>query len=185
MPDEVIAMKNIGAIFGVVAILTVLCLATTSAQAARLDLETRSLKGIVGVYVVVETPAPDLLADGLSDEALESMINERLLAAGINILNEEELSKPGGAIFYVSISSVKNKSGQYACNIHGEVIQAAALSRDPNMMTPATTWNSSKMGVVGSANVSRLNASVADITDEFIRDFLLMNAKPVIKPKIA
>lgn len=185
MSDEVIAMKNIGAIFGVVTILAVLCLMTTNAQAARLDLETRSLKGIAGVYVVVEAPAPDLLADGLSDKALESMINERLTAAGINTLSENDLSKPGGAIFYVSINSVKSKSGQYACNIHAEVIQAASLSRDPNILTPATTWNSSTMGVMGSATVSKLNESVADITDEFIRDFLSMNARPVIKPKIA
>lgn len=178
-------MKIIGAYISAVAITLALCLIANGAQAARLEMETKSLKGIVGVYVVVETPAADLQADGLDDHAIESLINERLSAAGIKTLSEAELSKPGAAIFYVGISSVKNTSGLYACSIHAEVIQAAALSRDPNILTPATTWTSSTMGIVNSSVLRTVNDSVVSLTNEFIRDFLRSNSKPIIKPKIA
>jgi len=179
-------MKSLGARFRTVAIALVVYLAVcVGAQAARVGMETKSLRGLVGVCVVVESLAPDLVRDGLSTSSLQKTIAAHLTAAGVGMLTEDELSQPGAAIFYISISSVKNDAGLYACNIHAEVIQAAALTRDPKILTPATTWTSSTVGIVGAANVKQLNQTVADMADEFIKDFLSVNSKQQLKPKIA
>lgn len=149
-------------------------------------MENKSLKGIMGICVVVESLAPDITQDGLSSETLRGLVTRRLADGGVNILTEDQLSQPGAAIFYISISSVKNDAGLYACNVHAEVIQAATLSRDPGILTPATTWTSATVGIVGAANVKQLNKTVSDIADEFVNDFLSVNTKQQpLKPKIA
>lgn len=179
-------MKSLGARLCTVTIISALCLALGSAvSAGRLGMETKSLKGLSGVYVVVESLAPDIAHDGLSTDTLRQTISDRLSSAGISLLSENQLSQPGGAIFYVSITSVKNDMGLYACNVHAEVIQAAALTRDPDILTPATTWTSGSVGIVGAANVKQLNSTVADLADEFVKDFLSVNTKQQPKPKVA
>lgn len=179
-------MKNLGAKLCTVSIALALVLAiSTGVQAARLGMEVRSLKGLVGVCVVVETLNPDIARDGLSADFLRQTVTQRLTSAGINLLTEEQLSQAGAAIFYISISSVKNEAGLYACNVHAEVIQAASLSRDPKILTPATTWTTGTVGIVGASNVKQLNDTVAGIADEFVKDFLSANSKQQVKPKIA
>ncbi len=180
------AMKHIGAKLCAVAIVSALMLTLSAGVwAARVGMEVKSLRGLSGVCVVVETLAPDISSDGLSVDLLRETISSHLSSGGISLLSEEQLSQRGAAIFYVSITSVKNDMGMYACNVHAEVIQAAALSRDPKILTPATTWTSGTVGIVGASNVKQLNETVAGIADEFVKDFLSVNSKQQPKPKIA
>lgn len=156
------------------------------AQCARLGLEVKSLQGVVGVHVVVESLAADLVSDGLTADNLHKIIVDRLDKAGIRLLTEDELSQDGAAIFYVSLASVKNEKGLYACDVHAEVIQAVALTRDTRILTPATTWTSTTVGIVGSSNVGQLTETVRKLADEFVKDYLSVNStQPVPKPKIA
>ena len=180
-------MKGFRARFATVTIALALCLITSfGARAARLGMEVKSLKGVVGVHVVVESLAPDLVKDGLSADSLETTITDRLNAGGIKLLTEDELSQDGAAIFYVSLASVKNDKGMYACDVHAEVIQAAALTRDPHILTPATTWTSTTVGIVGASNVRQLNDTVRKLADEFVRDYLSVNSvQKLPKAKIA
>lgn len=180
-------MKGFGARFGTVTIALALCMMMSiSAQGARLGLEVKSLKGVMGVHVVVESIASELISDGLTMDSLEKTITNRLEAAGIRLLTEDELSQDGAAIFYISLASVKNDKGLYACDVHAEVIQAAALARDPRILTPATTWTSTTVGIVGASNVRQLNDTVRKLADEFVKDYLSVNStQPTPKPKIA
>jgi len=178
-------MRGFGARFGTVTIALALCLITSiSAQGARLALEVKSLRGVVGVHVVVESLAADLVSDGLTTDSLEKTVTDRLSAGGIRLLTEDELSQDGAAIFYISLASVKNDKGLYACDIHAEVIQAAALTRDPHILTPATTWTSTTVGIVGASNVRQLNDTVGRLADEFVRDYKSVNSTtPTTMPK--
>jgi hypothetical protein len=180
-------MRGFGARFGTVTIALALCLITSiGAQGARLALEVKSLRGVMGVHVVVESLAADLVGDGLTTGSLEKTITDRLTAGGIRLLSEDELSQDGAAIFYISLASVKSDKGLYACDVHAEVIQAAALTRDPHILTPATTWTSTTVGMVGASNVRQLNDTVGKLADEFVRDYLSVNSKQQMpKPKIA
>lgn len=141
----------------------------------------------MGVHVVVESLAADIVSDGLTAASLEKTINDRLTSGGIKLLSEDDLSQDGAAIFYVSLASVKNDKGLYACDVHAEVIQAAALTRDPHILTPATTWTSTTVGIVGAANVTQLNDTVGKLADEFVRDYQSVNSRQPAtpKPKIA
>jgi hypothetical protein len=179
-------MKRFGAKLCAAAIASVLALGMSGGVwAARVGMEVKSLKGLSGVCVVVESLAPDISRDGLSTELLRKTVSSRLSMGGVSLLTEDQLSQPGAAIFYISITSVKSDLGLYACNVHAEVIQAAALSRDPKILTPATTWTSGSVGIVGAANVKQLADTVAGIADEFVKDFLSVNSKQPPKPKIA
>ncbi len=180
-------MKGFRARIGSVTIALALCLImSVGAQAARLSLEIKSLKGVKGVHVVVESLAPDIVSDGLTADMLEKTITSRLTAGGIRLLTEDELSEEGAAIFYVSLASIKGERGLYACDVHAEVIQAVALTRDPQILTPATTWTSTTVGIVGASNVGQLTDTVAKIADEFVRDYKSVNSmQQVPKTKIA
>lgn len=156
---------------------------STGALGARLGLEVKSLRGVQGVHVVVESLAADLVSDGLTIDLLEKTIVDRLTAGGVRLLSENELSQDGAAIFYVSLASVKNDKGLYACDVRAEVIQAAALTRDPQILTPATTWTSTTVGIVGASNVAQLADTVAKMADEFVKDYQSVNSSQPLTPK--
>ena len=179
-------MKHSGARLCTVAIAVVIgVLLSANVWAARLDMEVQSLKGLEGVHVVVESLDSDITHDGLTTDDLQKTIVQHLTTAGIKLLSVDDLSKSGGAIFYVSVSSVKSKLGVYACSVHAEVIQAAALTRNPDILTAATTWTSGTVGIVGETNVKQINEAVAAMADEFARDYQTANSKATIKPKVA
>lgn len=140
----------------------------------------------MGVHVVVESLAADIVSDGLTAESLEKTVTDSLAAGGVKLLSEDELSQDGAAIFYISLASVKNDKGLYACDVHAEVIQAAALTRDPKILTPATTWTSTTVGIVGASNVKQLNDTVRKLADEFVKDYQSVNStQPTPKTKVA
>jgi hypothetical protein len=58
-----------------------------------------------------------------------------------------------------------------------ELVQNVRLSRDPSIETDAVTW--SREGLVGGAGQrsSRIRRQIADLVDQFIRDYLLVNPK--------
>lgn len=179
-------MKGTGARLGTIAIVLALLTVSVAAQAARVGLEVKSLKGVIGVHVVVESLGSDLIRDGLTADSLEKTIMGRLSAGGVRLLTEDELSQDGAAIFYISLSAVKSDGGLYACDVRAEVIQAAALARNPQILTPATTWTSSTVGLVGATSLTRLNDTVGRMADEFVKDYQSANQKPAMpKPKIA
>ncbi len=155
-----------------------LCATLFSAGAwgARTDFEVKSLRGLDTIYVIVQSLNPDMVNDGLTTEAVRSTVEQHVKSAGLKVLAKGESIPDSGGILLLSISSVKSSSGVYACNIDAELIQVTTLSRDPGIVSPATTWANGVVALVDSGSIKRLQDSVARVVDEFVSDYRTANS---------
>jgi hypothetical protein len=127
-----------------------------------------SLAGIRGIGVVVEDLAPDAVQEGFTAQLVQADVEQKLRAAGIKVLNEEELVKASGMPYlYINIFTFKDDE-LYAYHITLELRQMVSLARKPGIKLSASTWKARAGGTVGIRKVVELRAFVKDAADQFI-----------------
>ena len=130
-----------------------------------------SLKGIHGIYVVIEELGPEMKG-ALTIRELRKRVECHLQMAGIRILKEQEAAKlPGEPYLYLNLAALPLGLKRYACRIDLEVHQLVALVNDSNN-AHAITWEE---GVVTVGGVKTICNNVDDLVFEFIYDYLDMN----------
>ena len=158
-------------------LLTLTCLDLSMAYAATPE-QRESLKGLPGVQVLIEDIRPDAQADGLSQEAIRSVVELILRSKGIRVLTESERSEtPSKPYLYVHVGTDKNSSGQYSFNSRVELHQAVSLVHRPQQIMLAPTWFSpGKFRTVGHQNMRLwIINSIEPLVREFANDFLAVN----------
>ncbi len=134
-----------------------------------------SLKGLTGVYVLVENMPPEVEKAGLTAELIQSDAEGRLKGAGLTILTKKEfIGQPGAPRIYIQVNSAKYK-GKYlwsadkvAFSIRLELGQLVKLSRDPNIEVHATTWRTSMVGYADEKKLKTVREDVGRMVDRFI-----------------
>ncbi|MGH2359408.1 MAG: hypothetical protein ACRDGM_02550 [bacterium] len=163
----------------------ILVLVWTAGGFARTDEETmkeldrETLRGLQGVYVLVEHLEPTIERDGLRRDQIRTDVELRLRQAGIPVPTEEErLRTPGTPYLYIRVAS-HSDSGLHAFHIAVELRQAVLLERNPAKFVGArTTWEFiGAVGTVGSSKVRKLREVIADAVDEFINAYLTVNPR--------
>jgi hypothetical protein len=146
----------------------------------------KSLKGLTGVYVLIEDLGPNKQeVGGLTTSQLQSDVELKLRKVGIRVLTKEEWSATKGSPYlYVRISPVVQPDF-YAYSIEVELKQVVVLLRAPIYVSGAT-WSTGSAGSVGKTNfVKGLRDSVGDLIDQFINDYLAVNPiTPAAKPNV-
>ena len=139
--------------------------------------EKETLRGLKGVYVLVENLSPDIEEDELKLSTIQTNVELKLRMAGIKVLTREESSKELGIPFlYVQLNIMKS-SGSYVFSILIELREWVYLTRDTTIECTATTWRNGTVGVAGSRNLDFIRDSIKDYVDKFINDYLSMNPK--------
>ncbi len=83
------------------------CLHMGMAQAVSPE-ERESLRGLPGVYVIIESIGKDAQADGLKEEAIRTAVELILRSSGIRVLTESEwLETPAAPYLYVRAATLK------------------------------------------------------------------------------
>ncbi len=160
--------------------LIALCAATVAPRrlTAATPSEVRSLRGLPGVEVVVETPAEELIASALSAEQLRGEIQSRLQERGIRILTSGDRA-PGRPWLYFRTVAVKSPSTPtlgYFVTV--QLRQDVSLDRNPDSHCGASTWDASVGGFSTSdAIVAAVRNAAQDLADAFATDFAAANAK--------
>jgi hypothetical protein len=161
----------------VVMILLVGGLVVETAEATGV-LERESLRGLSGVFVVVEELGPDGKRSGLSVETIRTAVERILRASGVQVLIDEE-GRTGlsAAVLEINATPVKSeKVSVYGVNITGVVIQQVFLRNGSEMKTPAITWGKSHTIVVSAKSVkTHVMGHVESIAKDFANDFLSVN----------
>lgn len=143
--------------------------------------QRESLRGLEGVYVVVEELKPEVEQDGLRRSDLLTDVREKLRAAGIRVLTKEEWPKTFGAPYlYVNVQtvSVRGPSGAiYSIVIEVALEQTVTLARDPSFATSATTWQTQMLGIIGREKLPDLRKVVGQLVEKFTGDYLAVNTK--------
>ena len=143
----------------------------------RVLLDRATLKGLTGVYVVVEDFDDQETRAGFDKRTFQTDVELKLGLAGIKVLSETEyLETPGAPSLYVVVTPLHERRGEYAA-FSGmiELAQLVRLERDRSIGHSVGTWSK---GWVGVADIPVIRESVKDGVDIFINAWLRMNPKP-------
>jgi len=139
--------------------------------------ERDNLKGLKGVFLVIDPLSTDLEKRDVSRDELHRRLVVKLRDAGIGILSVKNASTtPGQPILQLKIASVKNTTG------HGLLIQLwmnekVMFERDRNRIVHGITWIQTTIAFDGELQSRRIYDSVDEVLNEFINDYLAANPK--------
>jgi len=144
--------------------------------------EVKSLRGLQGVAVLVESLYPNTKKAGLTRSQLQTEVEVELRKAGIPVLTKDERwTAPGKPYLYVQVNSVAlvgSLKGAYAFHVMVNLRQVVDLELNWSKGIYATTWDKSKVGGGGKYNVKKdVRDIVRDLVNEFINDYLTVNPK--------
>lgn len=146
-------------------------LAQTAAQPERVQ----SLKGLKGVYILVELNE-EIKEAGFSNPGVRSDIEQILKSAGIKIIDISDLrNTPGSPYLQLSTFGYEIKTGGYACAILLGLKQDVVLERDKDIKAEATTWSTLWEITFSEGNMTHLPETVRNMTNQFVKDYLAAN----------
>lgn len=160
----------------------VLLLATGTINAQVSESAKKSLRGLKGIYVLVEELTGEAKQQGLDDSQLQTDAELRLRKAGIRVATRSEMIQSDDVgILYINVGAIALKSG--LCVVHESVDleQSVRLVRDNSILVNAAIIYRVK-GSFGTVACPKLRddvrGSLDDQIDIFINDYLAMNPKP-------
>lgn len=142
----------------------------------------QTLLTVKGVHVVVEDPQPNIQKYvhrfGLSKEQLQKGIEQRLMKAGMPILDQEKwLKTTGRPLLYVNINTHEYQKYWYAYTIIVDLRQIVTLEANPDVKTLASTWSVNMAGIANIGGLDSINKNVNILVDRFIE------ARQALPPK--
>jgi len=144
-------------------------------------MQIRSLKGLQGVYILVESIKPEIEKLGLTQSKIKTDVELRLRKAGIKVLSKQDsFEAPGMPYLYIIANVLPHPSlGTVAYTVKVELCQEVILSRNNQDKGDASTWwTPGMLGLAGKNQFVRIiRDEVADQVDKFINDYLSLNPK--------
>jgi hypothetical protein len=141
--------------------------------------ERESLKGLVGIEVVVEPLNIELEHLGLETLKLQQDIRHRLQQAGVRVLSERErLATPTAAMLVVRVDALHDRIGRYFYCIDLLLTQRVRLKGRGSSDVSAVTWmRLGGIALIADDNVRHIQDRVFRKVDEFIKDYSAENPK--------
>ena len=139
-----------------------------------------TMKGLVGVRVLVEDFTPEVEKSGLAKDKLQTDIEQRLKSGGVKVLTQEQcLKTPGEPYLYVNINTAAGKmeGSPYLYSIDIALIQNVVLERDRKATTYAITWSTGGVGFIEKESLNQVGDTVLNIVDMFIGAYQSVNKK--------
>lgn len=131
----------------------------------------KSLKGLDGIYVVVEDLGPEVKG-AVTRRQLRENVEARLQMAGIRILKEKEAAKTiGKPYLYVNVGALPMGEKRFACRVDIEFHQLVTLIGDSSK-GHAITWDE---GIIAVGDINTIYDHVNDLVFDFIYDYLAVN----------
>jgi len=151
-----------------------------------IQMRREPLKGIQGIYVLIEFLPADAKQLGITKESLKTKVELKLRLAGIRILSSEEHLKSSetvspSSILYVNLNIVSVTSRDtniYASDISIELQEKATIKRN-KLVDRVTVWKESTLGVYNTkeGTLKGIKESLKKNTDIFLNDYLAVNPK--------
>jgi hypothetical protein len=135
-----------------------------------------TLKGVKSVTVIVDRLPDDFPKEGVSSDALQTRLTERLREAGIPI---DDASKE---FVGLRVASVRDSKGPYAAGITLGFYQPVTLVRDPAMRFAPPTWDTDFVLMAPPKMLQRaVMETVNDLADRFIAAWRSVNGSQPAK----
>jgi|SRR6185312_13249547 len=155
------------------------------ATASDSEIDRASLKGLQGVFVLVEDLNPPEEQAGLKTADIQADAEEKLKAAGIPLLNKAQaIDAPGMPTLYISVSVASSAAtGAWPFSIDVNLEQQATLKRNPDTFVPtAITWHVGSLGAVDRSNIRSVRDRVNEQVAKFVNAYSKVNLTQ-INPK--
>ncbi len=148
---------------------------------AKFALEQKdTLVGIQSICVAVDVQPPELANYGITKEAIKTIAEMQLQKNGIklrkNYYGEDDVPILVVIVNLIKIDMLYHTVG-YAGAIDVGLTQSVYLSRKPDIMRMAPTWEAGKTIRVGKNKVQSIREDIIELIDEFSKDYLAMNPK--------
>jgi hypothetical protein len=135
-------------------------------------LERATLRGLTAVSVVIDTLDKELAHENLTQDALQSRMEQRLQNAGI------PLGKDAREFLGLRVTQVRAKRGPVAVSLSIGLYQPVVLSRDKNIRSVTQTWEVvTTLMADPKALFEASMSSVDELTDRFVKAYQAVNPK--------
>ncbi|MBU4580927.1 MAG: hypothetical protein KKH02_00655 [Proteobacteria bacterium] len=148
------------------------------------EVSRETLKGLAGFYVLIEELNPNIAKyanvqkNDISTQRLKSQVENRLRAAGIQVLSWDEMMKtPERPMLYVSVNTHEYEKFWYAYDIRVEVRQLVTLVIQPGKLINGATWSVNMTGVMNIGQLQTLYDNLGLLLDRFIQAYKAVNRK--------
>ena len=136
-----------------------------------------NLKGLKGVFLVIDPVSADLEKRGVTRDQLQTRLVEKLRQAGIGILSVKEASRtPGQPILQLKVASVKRTTG-YGFLIQLWMNERVMFDRERDRIVHGITWIQTTIEFDGDLQARGIYGSADEVLNEFINDYLAANPK--------
>lgn len=151
------------------------------ARAADSEIDRATLKGLTGVFVLVEDLKPPVEEAGLKADDIKADVEQKLRSAGIPMFDRTQVSvTPGMPTLYISVVVASNNttSDLWPFNIDVDLEQRVTLERNSEIYVPtAVTWHVGGIGGVAKRDVPSIRDRVKESIDRFVTAYLAVNPK--------
>jgi hypothetical protein len=154
-------------------------LGLASAARAQGTVDREPLRGLSGVFVLVEELPEQVAQKGFSRQQIQAAMEERLKGSGIAVLPKEAwLNTPGTPMLYANVNVNPEKhQDRYACSVSVSLAQRVVLERDGSIKILARTWQVGTVGLLSDSAPGAIQDQLAFLVDRFASDFLAVNPK--------
>lgn len=155
------------------------------ATASDSEIDRASLKGLQGVFVLIEDLNPPEEQAGLKTADIQADATQQLKAAGIPLLSKEQgIQTPGMPTLYVSVSIASSATTElWPFSIDVNLEQEVTLKRNPDAFVPtAVTWHVGSIGAVDKSNIRSVRERVNEQIAKFVNAYNKVNLTQ-ISPK--
>jgi len=164
-------------IFGkVVAVCVAILVFGSVAYALDSEFTRKTMKGLQGVYVLVEELQPNIqkygIKAGLKKELLQADIESILKAGGIKVLNREAwLKTPGNPVLYVNINTHETEKYWYGYDVRVEMQQVVSLEAHPKTRLLVGTWTTNMTGAANIGSLGNIRNAVQVMVGKFVQAY--------------
>jgi hypothetical protein len=155
------------------------------ATASDSEIDRASLKGLQGVFVLIEDLNPPEEQAGLKTADIQADAEQKLKAAGIPLLSKtQNIDTPGMPTLYISVSVASSTTTDlWPFSIDVNLEQQATLKRSPDTFVPtAVTWHVGSLGAVDKTDIRSIRDRLNDQVAKFVNAYIKVNLTQ-INPK--
>ncbi len=155
------------------------------ATASDSEIDRASIKGLKGVFLLVEDLNPPEEQAGLKAADIQADAEHKLRAAGIPLLTKDEgIKTPGIPTLYISVSVASSATTDvWPFSIDVNLEQQATLTRNPETFVPtAVTWHVGSIGGIGKSDIRSIRDRVDEQIAKFVNAYLKVNPTAVTVP---
>ena len=118
--------------------------------------------------MVLEEFNKELEKEGTTKDQVQTDVELRLRRNGVQVRDDT------AAFLYVVVIAQRNHD-LWAFSIHLGLQQPVLLERDRSILTFGETWTQNAVQTMGTLRTAAVRASVDDLVDQFINDYLAVN----------